>query len=56
MMILLVSDPEINRIGTRVMNELVKTFRETHMDENEFVCLKAIVFFDPSKFMKFLTL
>ncbi|KAB7500550.1 Hepatocyte nuclear factor 4-beta [Armadillidium nasatum] len=39
---------EINRIGRRVMNELVKTFRETRMDENEFVCLKAIVFFDPS--------
>ena len=31
------------------MDELVRLFQETKMDEHEFACLKAIVFFDPSK-------
>lgn len=40
---------DINRISTRVMDELVRPFNEIHLDENEFVAIKAIVFFDPSK-------
>lgn len=35
-------------IGVRVMNELVDPFRGINLDETEFACLKAIVFFDPS--------
>ena len=28
----------------------VKPFRDINIDDTEFACLKAIVFFDPSKF------
>lgn len=38
---------EISRIGSRIMDELVTTLREVHVDDTEFACLKAIVFFDP---------
>ena len=34
-------------IGVRIQNELVQPFREIEIDETEFACLKAIVFFDP---------
>ena len=30
------------------MNELVEPFREIDIDDEEFACLKAIVFFDPN--------
>ena len=30
------------------MNELVEPFQETDIDDEEFACLKAIVFFDPN--------
>lgn len=30
------------------MNELVEPFREIEIDDEEFACLKAIVFFDPN--------
>jgi hypothetical protein len=32
----------------RVMSELVDPFRDIQMDDTEFACLKAIVFFDPN--------
>ena len=32
------------------MDELVKPLNEVQIDDTEFACLKAIVFFDPSKF------
>ena len=35
-------------IGIRVMNELVAPFKAIQMDDTEFACLKAIVFFDPN--------
>ena len=38
----------VRDIGVRVMNELVAPFREIQMDDTEFACLKAIVFFDPN--------
>lgn len=38
---------EISRIGCRIMDELTTTLREAHVDDTEFACLKAIVFFDP---------
>lgn len=42
-------DPEIGRIGNRILDDIVSVMREVHMDPSEFACLKAIVFFDPSK-------
>jgi hypothetical protein len=30
------------------MNELVDPFKEIDIDDEEFACLKAIVFFDPN--------
>lgn len=43
------SDLDISRVGTRIMDELVKPMTEVQVDDTEFACLKAIVFFDPSK-------
>ncbi|XP_049831791.1 hepatocyte nuclear factor 4-gamma isoform X28 [Schistocerca gregaria] len=41
-------DVDISRVGDRVMDELVKPFSEVQIDDTEFACLKAIVFFDPN--------
>ncbi|XP_034246258.1 hepatocyte nuclear factor 4-gamma isoform X6 [Thrips palmi] len=41
-------DLDISRVGTRVMDELVRPLREVQIDDSEFACLKAIVFFDPN--------
>ncbi|CAB0008547.1 unnamed protein product [Nesidiocoris tenuis] len=41
-------DAEIARIGSRVMDELVRPLNEAQIDDTEFACLKAIVFFDPN--------
>lgn len=30
------------------MNELVEPFRDIEIDDEEFACLKAVVFFDPN--------
>ncbi|XP_072014317.1 hepatocyte nuclear factor 4-gamma-like [Amphiura filiformis] len=38
---------DINRVASRVLDELVKPMRDVGLDEQEFACLKAIVFFDP---------
>ncbi|XP_007669843.1 hepatocyte nuclear factor 4-beta-like [Ornithorhynchus anatinus] len=38
---------EIARVATRILDELVKPLREIQIDENEYACLKAIIFFDP---------
>lgn len=43
------SDLSVARVGTRIMDELVKPLTEVQIDDTEFACLKAIVFFDPSK-------
>ena len=45
---ILFQDEEVRKIGVRVMNELVEPFQETDIDDEEFACLKAIVFFDPN--------
>nr|CAD7439317.1 unnamed protein product [Timema bartmani] len=42
------SDLDISRVGSRVMDELVKPLTEVQIDDTEFACLKAIVFFDPN--------
>lgn len=43
-------DIDISMIGMRVMDEIVKPLREIDIDDTEFACLKAIIFFDPSKY------
>ncbi|CAG9855994.1 unnamed protein product [Phyllotreta striolata] len=41
-------DLSISRVGSRVIDELVKPLTEVQIDDTEFACLKAIVFFDPN--------
>ncbi|XP_063981152.1 hepatocyte nuclear factor 4-gamma isoform X2 [Diachasmimorpha longicaudata] len=41
-------DLDISRVGIRVMDELVKPLNDVQIDDTEFACLKAIVFFDPN--------
>lgn len=38
---------EISRVANRILDELVQPFQEIQIDDNEYACLKAIVFFDP---------
>ncbi|XP_060867906.1 transcription factor HNF-4 homolog isoform X2 [Metopolophium dirhodum] len=42
------SDLDISRVGSRVLDELVKPLNDVQIDDTEFACLKAIVFFDPN--------
>lgn len=42
-------DLDISKVGVRVMDELVEPLKKIKIDDTEFACLKAIVFFDPSK-------
>ncbi|XP_019399548.1 PREDICTED: hepatocyte nuclear factor 4-gamma [Crocodylus porosus] len=41
------SEVEISRVANRILDELVRPFQEIQIDDNEYACLKAIVFFDP---------
>ncbi|XP_040210386.1 hepatocyte nuclear factor 4-gamma isoform X2 [Rana temporaria] len=41
------SEIEISRVANRILDELVQPFQEIQIDDNEYACLKAIVFFDP---------
>ncbi|KAM4689191.1 hepatocyte nuclear factor 4-gamma [Discoglossus pictus] len=41
------SEIEISRVANRIFDELVQPFQEIQIDDNEYACLKAIVFFDP---------
>jgi hypothetical protein len=45
----LLPDADVSRVSCRIMDELVRPFRDINIDDTEFACLKAIVFFDPSK-------
>lgn len=38
---------EVSRVAVRILDELVLPFQELQIDDNEYACLKAIVFFDP---------
>ncbi|KAK7922696.1 hypothetical protein WMY93_009598 [Mugilogobius chulae] len=38
---------EVGRVAVRILDELVLPFQELQIDDNEYACLKAIVFFDP---------
>ncbi|XP_025115009.1 hepatocyte nuclear factor 4-gamma-like isoform X3 [Pomacea canaliculata] len=41
------TDADIGRISARILDELVQPLREVNIDETEYACMKAIVFFDP---------
>ncbi|XP_043080190.1 hepatocyte nuclear factor 4-alpha isoform X1 [Puntigrus tetrazona] len=38
---------EVSRVAVRILDELVLPFQDLQIDDNEYACLKAIVFFDP---------
>eukprot|EP00057_Strongylocentrotus_purpuratus_P004631 XP_003729121.1 PREDICTED: hepatocyte nuclear factor 4-gamma isoform X2 [Strongylocentrotus purpuratus] len=38
---------DIHRVASRVLDELIAPMRDVSLDDHEFACLKAIVFFDP---------
>ncbi|XP_044539674.1 hepatocyte nuclear factor 4-alpha-like, partial [Gracilinanus agilis] len=38
---------EMSRVAVRILDELVQPFQELQIDDNEYACLKAIIFFDP---------
>jgi nuclear factor 4-beta len=40
------SDPGLSRLAGRIIDELIKPLKENQLDEKEYACLKAIVFFD----------
>jgi len=40
------SDAGLSRAAGRILDELVKPLKENRLDEKEYACLKAIVFFD----------
>uniref|UniRef100_A0A3P9PPY9 Hepatocyte nuclear factor 4, gamma n=1 Tax=Poecilia reticulata TaxID=8081 RepID=A0A3P9PPY9_POERE len=40
-------EPEICRVASRILDELVQPFQDIQIDDNEYAALKAIVFFDP---------
>ncbi|XP_061421571.1 hepatocyte nuclear factor 4-gamma-like isoform X2 [Lethenteron reissneri] len=40
-------EADVGRVACRVLDELVVPFQELQIDDNEFACLKAVVFFDP---------
>lgn len=37
----------MSRVSMRILDELVQPFQELQIDDNEYACLKAIIFFDP---------
>lgn len=37
----------MSRVSVRILDELVLPFQELQIDDNEYACLKAIIFFDP---------
>ena len=41
--------PDVNRVAARILDHLTKPMKRLHMDEKEYVALKAVAFFDPSK-------
>ena len=45
--LLLPTDVAMNKIGCRLMDEVIKPMKDMQVDETEYAALKAIVFFDP---------
>lgn len=44
------SDAGLTRAAGRILDEIVKPLKEIQLDEKEYACLKAIVFFDNGMF------
>ncbi|XP_033754012.1 hepatocyte nuclear factor 4-gamma-like isoform X1 [Pecten maximus] len=40
-------DADMGRVASRILDELTGPLREVQIDDSEFACMKAIVFFDP---------
>ncbi|XP_031559613.1 hepatocyte nuclear factor 4-gamma-like isoform X2 [Actinia tenebrosa] len=40
-------DPDVRRIAARILDEIALPMRQLKIDDTEFACLKAIVFFNP---------
>lgn len=45
---------DISKIGARIIDELVSAMKDIQLDDEELACVKALVFFDPSKWLKIL--
>ena len=43
-------DSEISKVAGMVLDLIVKPLRDIQINDHEFACLKAIVFFDPGKY------
>ena len=43
------TDPDVAVIASRILTEVVGPLREVQIDDSEFACLRALVFFDPCK-------
>ena len=46
-------EPEIQRIVSRVLDEIIDQMNNINMDDTEYACLKAIIFFNPGKYLYF---
>jgi hypothetical protein len=46
------SEFEISKVAGMVLDLIVRPLREIQINDHEFSCLKAIVFFDPGKNLK----
>lgn len=42
-----IPEVEIAKIAARVLDEVIQPLRDVQIDDSEFACLRAIVFFDP---------
>lgn len=47
---------DISKIGARIIDELVAAMKDIQLDDEELACIKALVFFDPSKKLFSLTI
>ena len=47
---------EMLHITSRILDEVIKPLQDVDIDDSEFACLKAIVFFDPGNYYCFLFL
>ena len=47
------NEPEMVRLVNRILDEIVQPLRDVQLDNSEFACIKAIVFFDPGLLKSF---
>lgn len=43
------ADVDVGHVASRILDEIVAPMREIQVDDSEYACLKALVFFDPGK-------